>query len=319
MSIPELYWRTIALVPRVKANGLEFEYDTFGEEGGAPLLLVMGLGAQLISWDEGFCELLAARGFRVVRFDNRDCGLSSSLDHLGAPSPFAVAEGSVPPPYTLEEMAEDTAAILDALDVGAVHLVGASMGGFIAQLVAIRHPDRVLSLTSIMSAPGGLMDNVPATPAATEALLTPPPVEREAMIEHGVWLSSRTSGPAHFDPEESRRRRARAVDRAVNTAGTARQFAAIAAARSRVEALGRLRVPALVIHGEADPLVPVENGRRTAAAIPGARLLLFPTMGHDLPEPFWPEIVEAIAETAGRAAGPPSRTGQVSYSPSQGG
>ena len=289
-------------MPRVKANRLEFEYDTFGEAGDPPLLLIMGLGAQMISWDEEFCGLLAGRGFRVVRFDNRDTGLSTSLDHLGTPSPFAVVEGSRPPPYTLEDMADDSAAFLEALGIEAAHLVGASMGGFIAQLVAIRHRQRVLSLTSIMSAPGGLMDNVPATPEATEALLTPPPPEREAMIAHGVWVSSRICGPEHFDPEESRRRRARAIDRAVNTAGTARQFAAIAAARSRVEALRQLDVPALVVHGEADPLVPVENGRRTADAIPGARLLLLPTMGHDLPEPYWPRIVDAIAETAHRSA-----------------
>jgi pimeloyl-ACP methyl ester carboxylesterase len=249
----------------------------------------------------GFCELLAGRGFRVIRFDNRDVGLSTKLDHLGTPELSAVLGGSVPPPYRLEDLADDAAGVLGALGIDAAHVVGASMGGFVAQLLAIRHPSRVLSLTSIMSATGGLADNVPATPEATEALLKPPPTDREGMIEHGVWVSSRVSGPEHFDPEESRRKRAQAIDRSVSVAGTARQLAAIAAAPSRAEQLRALEVPALVVHGEVDPLVPVENGRRTAEAIPGARLLLVPTMGHDLPRPCWPEIVDAIAETARHA------------------
>lgn len=291
----------MALVPRVNANGLEFEYDTFGGPGAPPLLLIMGLGAQMISWDEEFCELLGDGGFHVVRFDNRDTGLSTKLDDLGAPSVFAVAEGSEPAPYTLDDMADDAAGILEALGIEAAHVVGASMGGFIAQLVAVRHRSRVLSLTSIMSAPGGLTDNVTATPEAAEALLAVPPADREGMIEHSVWLSSRISGPAHFDPEESRRHSVRAIDRSASVSGTVRQFAAIAAAGSREQALRRLDLPALVIHGEVDPLIPVENGRRTAEAIPGARLLLLPTMGHDLPRVYWPQIVEAIAETARRA------------------
>jgi pimeloyl-ACP methyl ester carboxylesterase len=283
---------------RVEANGLEFEYDTFGEADAPPLLLIMGLGAQMISWDERFCELLAGRGFRVIRFDNRDVGLSTKLDHLGTPDLSAVARGSEPPPYRLDDLADDAAAVLEALGIDAAHVVGASMGGFVAQLLAIRHPSRVLSLTSIMSATGGLRDNVPATPEATEALLKTPPTDREGLIEHGVWVSGLISGPEHFDPEEARRKRTRAIDRSVSVAGTARQLAAIAAAPSRAEQLGALEMPALVVHGESDPLVPVENGRRTAAAIPGARLLLLPTMGHDLSAPCWPEIVDAIAETA---------------------
>jgi pimeloyl-ACP methyl ester carboxylesterase len=287
-------------VPRVKANGLEFEYDTFGEPGAPPLLLIMGLGAQMIAWDEAFCELLAARGFHVTRFDNRDVGLSTKLDHLGVPD-LQVVLGGAEPPYRLEDMADDAAGIMDGLGIAAAHVVGASLGGFVAQLVAIRHPAHVLSLTSIMSAPGGMRDNAPSTPEAAEALLRPPPTDREGLIEHGVWVSSRISGPEHFDPEEARRQRTRAVDRSVCPEGRARQVAAVAAARSRLGALGELDVPALVVHGEVDPLVPVENGRRTAEAIPGARLLVLPTMGHDLPRPCWPEIVAAIAETARRA------------------
>lgn len=292
--------RTIAVVPHVKANGLEFEYDTFGEPDAAPLLLIMGLGAQMISWEEEFCELLAAQGFHVIRFDNRDVGLSTRLDHLGVPDLSAVL-GGARPPYRLEDMADDAAGIMDGLGIEAAHVVGASLGGFVAQLVAIRHRSRVLSLTSIMSAPGGMRDNAPATREATEALLKPVPTDREGMIEHGVWVSSRICGPQHFDPEEARRQRTRAVDRSISTDGRARQLAAVAAAPSRVAALAALDVPALVVHGEADPLVPVENGRRTAEAIPGARLLLLPTMGHDLPRPCWHQIAAAIAGTARRS------------------
>jgi pimeloyl-ACP methyl ester carboxylesterase len=288
-------------VPRLEANGLEFEYDTFGEPDGAPLLLIMGLGAQLISWDEPFCELLADRGFHVVRFDNRDAGLSTKLDHLGEPNLLDVLTGTQPPAYRLEDLADDAGGVLDALGIAAAHVVGASMGGFVAQLLAIRRPASVLSLTSIMSAPAGLADNVPASAEAAEALMKPAPTDREGLIEHGVWIGRHLAGPVHFDPEEARRKRVRAVDRSVSLAGTARQMAAIAASGSREEQLRRLDVPALVIHGEVDPLVPVENGRRTAAAIPGARLLVLPTMGHDLPRPYWPEIVDAIAETARRA------------------
>src|SRR5215467_3000864 len=147
---------------RVKANGLEFEYDTFGDAGDPPLVLIMGLGAQMISWDEDFCELLAGRGFHVTRFDNRDVGLSTKLDHLGTPDVGAVAGGSVEPPYRLEDLADDAAAIMGELGIESAHIVGASMGGFVAQLVAIRHRSRVLSMTSIMSAPGGLTDNAPS-------------------------------------------------------------------------------------------------------------------------------------------------------------
>ena len=284
----------------VRANSLEFEYDTFGDPAAAPLLLIMGLGAQMIAWDEEFCELLAGRGFHVVRFDNRDSGLSSALDHLPVPDPLAVMAGEVRPPYTLEDMAADAAGLLEALGIPSAHVVGASMGGFIAQIMAIEHPERVLSLTSIMSGPGGMRDNVHGTPEATAVLTQRPPSDREGMIEHGVRVS-RVLWGVHFDEEEARRRHTRAVDRAVHVEGTQRQLAAIAAASSRVEALGRLRIPALVVHGEADPLLPAENGRRTAAAIPGARLLLLPTMGHDLPRVYWTPIVDAIAETAARA------------------
>lgn len=285
----------------MKANGLEFEYDTFGDPAASPLLLVMGLGAQMISWDEEFCAMLAARGFHVIRFDNRDVGLSTKLDHLGVPDPYAIVAGTAEPAYRLEDLAADAVGVLDALGVEAAHVVGASMGGFISQLVAIEHPARVLSLTSIMSAPGGMRDNAPPTPEAAEALMARPPEDRDSLIEHGVWVSSRIYGPEFFDADEVRRKRTQAVDRSISTAGTARQLGAVAAASSRVEALGRLTMPVLVIHGEVDPLVRPDDGRKTAEAVPGARLLVLRGAGHELPRVHWPQIVAAIGENARRA------------------
>ncbi len=290
-------------MPRAEANGMELEYDTFGSPGAAPLLLVMGLGVQMITWDEDFCEQLAAAGpFHVIRFDNRDVGLSSKLDHLGLPNVLDVAAGQEQAPYALEDMADDAAALLGVLHIDRAHVVGASMGGYIVQLMALDHREKVLSLTSIMSASGGMAGDIPATPEAMQAVFAPPPTDREGLIEHGVMLSRTFHGPRYFDEERQRQKGTRAVDRSVSLAGTVRQLAAIAAAPSRLERLQSLDLPTLVIHGEVDPLVPVENGRRTAAAIPGARLLTFPDMGHDLPSQLWPEIIGAIVENARKAA-----------------
>lgn len=281
---------------RTGANGMDLEYETFGDASRPPLLLIMGLGAQMIAWDEAFCGQLAERGFHVIRFDNRDIGLSTKLDYLGLPSVPDMLAGSARPPYTLDEMAADSVGLLDALGIGSAHIVGASMGGFIAQLVAINHPDRVLSLTSIMSGPGGV-DAVPATPEATAALLTPPPTDREGLIEHGVRTGRVYAGPL-YDEDRARALRTRAVDRSISLAGTIRQLAACLAAPTRVPALAQVAVPTLVIHGEADSLIPIENGRRVAAAVPGSRLLAFAEMGHDLPPQIWPQILDAITENA---------------------
>jgi pimeloyl-ACP methyl ester carboxylesterase len=282
-------------MPRITANGIELEYDRAGEPG-EPLLLIGGLGTQLTTWHEDFRDLLIARGFEVIRFDNRDSGLSTSFDDHGTPDLMEVIRGEEPPAYTLEDMADDGAALLDGLGIASAHLVGGSMGGFIAQLVAIRHPEKVRSLVSIMSGPGGA-DQAPADTEVLALLATPPPPDREGQIERSIEIGRAICGPL-FDPEERRREAIGAIERAVNVAGTQRQFGAIAAAGSRIEGLHGVRVPALVIHGDVDPLVPPENGRRTAAAIPGARLLTFPEMGHDMPRPLWPRIVDAIAETA---------------------
>jgi pimeloyl-ACP methyl ester carboxylesterase len=287
-------------MPRIKANGLEFEYETFGDRDHPPLLLVMGLGAQMISWPEEFCRTLADRGFYVIRYDNRDVGLSSRLDHLGVPDPMQVFARAVPPAYTIDDLADDAAGVMDALGISPAHVVGASMGGFIVQSLAVRHPEQVLSLTSIMSDLGG-EDAVAAAPEVIALLFTPPPRDREGLIEHGVEMSRVLWGERYFDEERARTSGTAAVERAISIEGTARQGGAVVVRPSRREALGRLRVPALVIHGDADPLVPFENGKRTAAAIPGARLLVLPEAGHDIPPAFYEVMADAIAETANSA------------------
>jgi pimeloyl-ACP methyl ester carboxylesterase len=275
-------------MPSATVNGVRIEYDTFGDAAGAPLLLISGLGVQMIGWDEEFCELLASRGFHVIRYDNRDVGLSTWMDGGAG--------------YTLDDMAADAVGLLNALDIPAAHIVGASMGGFIAQLVALNHPDRVLTLTSMISGPNG-EDQVQPTPEALALLMTPVPATREERIELGVRSKKELLGPADpFDRSYERVRVAAAVDRAYHPAGFVRQLQAITAAPSRLSRLAELRVPTLVVHGDADILVPVENGRLVAAAIPGARLLEIAGMGHDVPRRVWPQVVDAIAELARAAA-----------------
>lgn len=288
-------------MPRATANGIEIEYETFGDPSAPPLLLVMGLGAQMISWDEAFCEQLAARGFHVIRFDNRDVGLSTKMEAAGEPDLLAAFAGSAKPAYRLEDLADDAVGLLDALGIEAAHIVGASMGGFVSQLIAIDHPDHVLSLTSIMSGPSG-RDQEPPTPRAAEVLTRVPPPSREGQIAHGIWVRKVLAGSEDtFDEADERRRAERAYDRSYYPLGAARQLMAVLAADSRLERLRNIQVPTLVIHGMDDNLVPVENGRRTAAGVPGARLLEFEGMGHNLPERFWPQVIDAIEETARKA------------------
>jgi pimeloyl-ACP methyl ester carboxylesterase len=286
-------------VPRARANGIVLEYETFGDPEAQPLLLIMGLGAQMTTWDDEFCTQLANRGFHVIRYDNRDVGLSTWMEDAGYPDMASAFSGDPQAAYTLDDMAGDAAELLDSLDIRAAHIVGASMGGFIAQLVAINHPERVLSLTSIMSGPGG-HDEVAPKPEGAAILMVSPADSREEQIEQAmsfrrVLLGSRDP----FDEAHERARATRSIDRAYYPPGVGRQLLAVLAAKSRVERLKEVRVPTLVIHGLDDVLVPVENGRLVAAAVPGARLIEVEGMGHDLPRRVWPQVLDAIVEVAG--------------------
>jgi pimeloyl-ACP methyl ester carboxylesterase len=286
---------------RARVDGLDLEHESFGDAADPPLLLVMGLAYQMIEWDDALCAMMASRGFRVTRFDNRDVGLSSKLDDLGTPDLAALLGGAASPPYTLDDMAADSVGLLDVLGIGAAHVVGVSMGGMIAQLMAISHPDRVLSLTSIMSNHGG-REVVPAQPGVMAALLAPPGLTREERVEQSLATRRLINGAGlPFDEALARRKAERAVDRCFHPDGARRQIAAIFAAPDRRPRLRQLTVPSLVIHGEEDPLIPPENGRLTAAALPGSQLLMIPGMGHNLPERVWPQVVDAIARLAARS------------------
>ena len=290
-------------MPVARSNGVELAYETIGDPEAPALLLIMGLGAQLIDWPEEFCELLAAEGFRVVRFDNRDAGLSTVLHDRGVPDLLALRAGDRSrAPYLLTDMAADTAGLLDALGVRRAHVVGASLGGMIAQQVTIDHPQRVASLCSIMSMTGDFSVGR-ATPEAAALLGRPPVTSREEAVA-GAVAGSRIIGSPGFPAAEAelRRRASAKYDRAYHPLGTLRQYAAILASPDRTPALREVAVPTLVIHGEADPLVDVSGGRATAAAVPGAELLTFAGMGHDLPRELWPEITGAIVANARRAA-----------------
>jgi len=294
-------------VPRAAVNGIELEYDTFGSRNAPPLVLIMGLGAQMILWEEDFCGQLAERGFHVVRFDNRDIGLSSQLDAGGIPNVFEVMQAAaagkpVSAPYTLSDMADDTVALMSALAIDRAHVVGASMGGMIAQTLAIRHPRRLLSMVSLMSTTGDPA-LPPPTPAAMQVLMTPRPFDRAGNIASGLEAWRVIGSPAYpMDEPTMRDLFARSFDRGYHPAGVARQMAAIFASGDRTHALGSVTVPSLVIHGDADPLIPVAAGRATAAAIPNAELLEIAGMGHDLPRGTWPILIDAIAAHATRAA-----------------
>jgi pimeloyl-ACP methyl ester carboxylesterase len=291
---------------RVRANGIELDYDSFGSPKGRPLLLIMGLGGQSIMWDEGFCDALAGRGHFVVRYDNRDVGLSTKFDAAGIPNVMELmlqsATGKTPAvPYTLDDMADDAAGLLDALGLDTAHVCGASMGGMIAQTVAIRHPRRLRSLVSIMSSTGD--PSLPqAKPEAMAVLMTPPPVDRAGSLDAavGVWRTIGSPG-FPFDEAKIRERAGRLYDRSFYPQGTARQMAAIVAHGNRAPKLREVSAPTLVIHGAADPLVPIEGGRHTAHSIPGAELLVIEGMGHDLPEGAWPQLVGAISEHTAKA------------------
>lgn len=285
---------------RVKANGIEVEVETFGDPSGRPLLLIIGLGAQMIHWDDNLCKDLAERGHYVIRYDNRDVGLSTKFEEAGLPDLMEIfgkllGGEKINPPYTLKDMADDAAGLLDALGIRKAHICGMSMGGMIAQTIALRHPSRVLSLISIYSTTGN--PEVPQPkPEVTGLLIAPPPREREANVEHMLHVFNTIAGSGFpFDEQWTRRIMAESYDRSFYPQGMVRQLVAVLTQENRVPDLASVTVPTLVVHGTDDPLVPVEGGKDTARAVPGADLMLIEGMGHDLPHGgAWPRIVEAI-------------------------
>jgi pimeloyl-ACP methyl ester carboxylesterase len=286
------------IVPSVSANSIQIEYETFGNSNLPPLLLIAGLADQLIIWDDELCVQLAQRGHYVIRFDNRDVGLSSKLEEAGVPDIGALMRGeAIDPPYTIEDMADDAVGLLDALGIDKAHICGMSMGGMIAQAVVINHPRRVLSLISIYSTTGN-PELPPPTEEAMGILLARPPKEREANIEHTIKVFRTIAGLGFsFDEEWHRKLATQAYDRAFYLPGAARQFVAIMTAKNRKPALASVSVPTLVIHGTDDPLLPIECGKDTAEAVPEAKLKIIEGMGHDLPHSgAWTQIIDAIVD-----------------------
>lgn len=288
-------------MPIAKANGIEIAYETFGDKRGRPLILIMGLGSQMVSWPDPFCQRLAAVGHFVVRFDNRDAGLSTRLESAQVPQIGEILAAreqglSLTPPYLLSDMAQDTVGLMDALQIDSAHICGLSMGGMIAQTIAIEHPERTRTLISMESTTGeaGLP---PAAPEVAAALLQPPPMDREGFIRHMVEVFRLFAGGSPFyAPDVQKELSARTYERGFYPAGFARQFAAIVASGGRKERLAAVKAPTLVIHGTNDTIFSVEHAQDTAAAIAGARLVLIEGLGHGTAYPrLWKQIVGEIA------------------------
>lgn len=281
----------------VKVGNIEIVYDTFGNPSDPPMLLIMGLGAQMIRWDDAFCQAIASQGRWVIRFDNRDVGLSTKFDEAGTPNIRSLIQGQkVKVPYKLKDMAADAVGLLDTLRIKAADIVGVSMGGMIAQTMAIHYPERVRTLTSIMSSTGN--PKLPqATPEAMEVLLTPPASNRTEYITSQLKAAKVLHG-SHYPLNEEyvRTYSERSYDRCYHPPGFSRQLGAILASGSRNEALAKVEIPTLVIHGSIDPLVPVEGGKDTAKSIPDAKSLIIEGMGHSFPIEVVPQILQAILQ-----------------------
>lgn len=290
-------------MPIAPANGIEVWYDTFGEPGDPALLLVNGLGGQAPTWAADFCEGFVDRGFFVIRYDNRDVGLSSrvpgDLDLDDALGKLLLGQ-PVDAPYLLADMADDALGLLDHIGVPAAHVLGASMGGMIAQALAIAHPDRLLSLTSVMSTTGEPEVGQPH-PEALEVLALPPPTGRQEAIDRAAVIANALGSPDRVDEDRVRRLAGELFDRAFDPGGVQRQLVAIVSSPSRAEGLAGLGVPTLVIHGSEDRLVDPSGGRRTAELVRGARFELIEGLGHDLPVPFWAHIIELVTRHAASA------------------
>ena len=286
---------------RARVGAIEIAYETFGAPEDPPLLLIMGLGTQMIGWPDEFCRALESRGLYVIRFDNRDIGLSTHLHDAPAPDVMAAVAGDTrSASYTLTDMAADAAGLLDALALTSAHVAGASLGGMVAQTLAIEHPRRVRSLTSIMSTTGDRRVGTP-TQAGAAALMAPPARDRDGAIERAL-NSARVIGSPGFplDEQAVRDRASRSFDRAFDPPGVARQLVVVLASLDRMPQLHRLTVPTLVIHGAGDALIDVGGGRATAAAIPGTELVIIEGMGHDLPRALWPVLVSRIGDLIAR-------------------
>jgi pimeloyl-ACP methyl ester carboxylesterase len=283
-------------------RGIELCYQTLGDSDDPPMLLIQGIGSQMIGWPDGFCELFAERGFFVIRFDNRDSGRSTWLSELGTPSVTRAQNKELSePPYLFTDMADDCAGLLDALSIPAAHVAGASLGGFVAQTLAIERPERVLSLASMMSSTGSGQVGQP-TPAAMEALMTRPPDDRDGYVE-AIVAARKVIGSTGFDQDERwiRATAGRAYARGYNPDGTQRQLVASICSGSRHDRLGEITAPTVVLHGAADPLIDASGGRATAEAISGAELVIIEGWGHDLPPGVWRQVAEAVTENAKRA------------------
>jgi pimeloyl-ACP methyl ester carboxylesterase len=290
-------------MPTTTRDDVTLQYETFGDPANPTLLLVNGLGSQLINYEPEFCNLFVGRGYHVVIFDNRDVGLSSKTegplpDVAAMMARFRAGESVEGTPYTLTDMADDGFAVLDAVGASAAHIAGMSMGGMIVQRMALNHPERVLSMTSIMSSTGN-SDVGQATPEAAATLVAAPPTDREGYIEHTIAARKVTAG-SHFSADYWRAHAGKLYDRMFHPVGAAFQIAAIAADGDRTTELQQLSVPSLVIHGRRDPLITLSGGEATAAAIPGAELLVIDEMGHDLPAEIWTEVSDAIMAVAER-------------------
>ncbi|UOZ06030.1 alpha/beta fold hydrolase [Amycolatopsis sp. WQ 127309] len=285
-------------MPTAPVDGNDIHYVTDGDPADPAFLLITGLGLQLTAWPEGLVDLLRGHGFFVIRFDNRDSGLSAKLD--GPPDLGAVLSGdSTSAPYRIDHLADDTASLLTHLGIARTHVAGMSMGGMITQALAIRYPALVASACTIMSTTGNPHVGAP-TAEATTALLTPPGATREEAIARSVGISRAIGSPAYpVDDDVRWKLAAAAYDRSYSPRGFSRQLAAILSSPDRTDGLRKVRTPFLVIHGEDDPLITLSGGEATAAAVPGSRLLTFPGMGHDLPAPLWEQIADAMAANAG--------------------
>jgi pimeloyl-ACP methyl ester carboxylesterase len=286
------------------ANGHEVCYETFGNPSDPALLLMMGLATQMLGWHEDFCAELADRGFFVIRYDNRDVGRSQRMDSKPPTTLQLLRRDKRAATYSLEDMADDAAGLLDHLGIERAHVMGASMGGMIAQTMAVRYPQRVLSLVSMMSNTGARWSGQPS-PRLYPVLLKNPPRDREGYQRHAVWVFSKIGSPGfERDDEDLRRIAGMSFDRGINPAGTARQLAAIIHSGDRTPLLRTITAPTLVIHGAKDKLVPPSGGRATARAIPGARLMIIDGLGHDIPRVLWPRLIDAIVANAARVGAP---------------